>query len=835
MTAGGRGPQVEGEGGLAGRQASDRREEPCGAAGGRIDLGDAQGSVLSQFDRVTVGLMRTRLEDGLVLACNDLAAQMLGFSSSRELCGRLLPRDHYLDPGDRLRMIEALQKQGEVREFETRFSRADGEVIWIRMSVALVREQGWIEGTIEDVTERKQAEIALRESEERFRAIFDTARDCVFVKDRNLRYTHVNPAMAALYESTASALVGITDAVLFDATTAARIREVDLRVLQGGIEEDFSTSRVRGVDHVFHTVKVPVRDDSGAVVGVCGIARDITEQTRSEAVERTMSAILRASVTTSDLRTLIAEIRKILSGLIDTTNFFVALYDSTTGCYSFPFYADQYDVVEPDKAEPLPRSLTDYVRRAGQPLLVDRDDFAGLQASGEVELVGTDSVQWLGAPLTKGEQVIGVVAVQSYDDPELYTERDINLLGYAAGTISIAIDRTRVEEERRALAARAFRSQKMESLGVLAGGIAHEFNNLLQGILGASGLASQLLPADSPVHRQIAAIERSADAAARLTRQMLAFAGKGRLIVGDVDLSAEIEQTVRYLVGSLPRSTELCLDLQSDLPPITADASEIRQMVSNLVTNAAEALGEDAGSVLVRTAVEMCDRSMLAKAVVGEELTPSSYVVLEVSDTGCGMTADTVARVFDPFFSTKFTGRGLGLAAVAGIVRANGGGILIDSELGQGTTVRVLLPICGEPQQITSREQSEQPDRAADTTIMVVDDDEVIRSLTREMLEQAGFVVVTAEDGVEAIERLRAQPLGVDAVLLDMTMPRLSGQETYSGLLALRRDLPVIVASGFSERDAMDRFGALRPAGFLQKPYRLAELKAAIERACARG
>ena len=217
---------MEGGGGLAGRQASDRHEEPCGAAGGRIDLGDAQGSVLSQFDRVTVGLMRTRVEDGLVLACNDLAARMLGFSSSRELCGRLLPRDHYLDPGDRLRMIEALQKQGEVREFETRFSRADGEVIWIRMSVALVREQGWIEGTIEDVTERKQAEIALREGEERFRAIFDTARDCVFVKDRNLRYTHVNPAMVALYESTTSALVGITDTVLFDAKAAARIRDV---------------------------------------------------------------------------------------------------------------------------------------------------------------------------------------------------------------------------------------------------------------------------------------------------------------------------------------------------------------------------------------------------------------------------------------------------------------------------------------------------------------------------------------------------------------------------------------------------------------------------------
>ncbi len=784
---------------------------------------------------MTAGRLRTRLEDGLVLACNDSAAQMLGLANKAELCGRLFPRDHYLNPGDRLRMLEALQRDGEVRDWEAEFRRADGEVIWLRVSVELDREQGCIEGTIEDVTLRKRAEIALRESEERFRAIFETARDCVFVKDRNLRYTHVNPALVALYESTTSSLVGITDDQLFEAETAARIREVDLRVLEGRVEEDFTTSRMRGVDHAFHTVKVPLRDDSGAVVGVCGIARDITEQTRAEAVERAMSAIMRASVTSSDLRTLIAEIREILSQLIDTTNFFVALYDESIDRYRFPFFADQFDVTDPDEVEALPKSLTDYVRRTGQPLLVESDDFADLQSSGEVELVGTDSVQWLGAPLTRGQQVIGVVAVQSYDNPELYTERDINLLAYAAGTISIAIDRARVEEERQVLAARAFRSEKMESLGVLAGGIAHEFNNLLQGVFGAAGLAAQLLPADSPVHQQVAAIEKAADSAARLTRQMLAYAGKGRVMVGDVDLSAEIEHSVRSLAGTLPRSAELCLDLQSDLPPITADSSEIRQMVSNLVINAAEALGERSGSVLVRTNVEPCDRSVLAKAVFGDELAPGSYVVLEVTDTGCGMTADTVAKVFDPFFSTKFTGRGLGLAAVAGIVRTNGGAILIDSELGRGTTVRVLLPICGEPSLAPALAPSTPPGRAGKVIIMVVDDDEAIRSLTRDMLDQCGFAVVTAADGVEAIERLREQPFAVDAVLLDMTMPRLSGEDTYRGLLELRHDLPVIVASGYSEQDTIDRFGSPRPAGFLQKPYRMGELKEAVKGALARG
>jgi CheY-like chemotaxis protein len=237
----------------------------------------------------------------------------------------------------------------------------------------------------------------------------------------------------------------------------------------------------------------------------------------------------------------------------------------------------------------------------------------------------------------------------------------------------------------------------------------------------------------------------------------------------------------------------------------------------------------------VRTTVEPCDRSLLAKAVFGDELVPGSYVVLEVTDTGCGMTADTVAKVFDPFFSTKFTGRGLGLAAVAGIVRTNGGAILIDSELGRGTTVRVLLPICGEPSLAPALAASTPPGRAGKLTIMVVDDDEAIRSLTRDMLEQCWFAVVTADDGVEAIERLREQPFAVDVVLLDMTMPRLSGEDTYRGLLELRRDLPVIVASGYSEQDTIDRFGSPRPAGFLQKPYRMGELKEAIKGALARG
>ncbi len=782
------------------------------------------------FENAKIGLLRTRREDGKILACNDRAAQLLGFPNREALGDKLRLAEHYVDPLDRERLLEELAERGVVRGYEARFRRTDGREVWLRISVEWIEDQQWIEGIIEDVTDRKRAEIALTNSEERLRAIFETARDYVFVKDRDLRYTHVNPALARLFNTSVSSLIGITDEQLFDFEVARRVRRADEKVLAGEIVEQSNPSRVNGVECVFHTVKVPLRNDQGEVIGLCGIARDITELKRTERVELVMAAILQAAVSDMDLRALIARIRELLQELIDTNNFFVALYDTQTGCYSFPHYADEFDELERFEPEPLPQSLTDYVRRTGEPLFANQETFRELEAAGAVGLVGTDSQQWLGVPLTTEDGVIGVVVVQSYGEAELYSTKDLELLCYAARTISIAVERKRIDEERRELAARMLRSQKWESLGTFAGGISHEFNNLLQSILGSSGLAAQMIPAESPIHTQLRVIERAAHHAAELTSQMLAYAGKGRFIVEDLDLSAEVEEAVRFLPVELAKEGALHLELDRNLPPISADAAEIRQMVANILTNAMEATGDTGAIITVKTGVERRSRAQLEAAILGEDLQPGSYAVLEVSDTGSGMGPEVLAKIFDPFYSTKFTGRGLGLAAVLGIVRANGGAIRVESSPGSGTAVRVYLPTGHEPALSTSRPKIEAASAKTPATVMVVDDDEGIRSLCCEMLEQAGFVVVAAADGVVAVELLRGAPDSVDAVLLDMTMPRMSGVETFAALTEIRPDLAVIVASGYSEQDAGATFHGNGPAAYLQKPYRLKDLLLALER-----
>jgi CheY-like chemotaxis protein len=253
----------------------------------------------------------------------------------------------------------------------------------------------------------------------------------------------------------------------------------------------------------------------------------------------------------------------------------------------------------------------------------------------------------------------------------------------------------------------------------------------------------------------------------------------------------------------------------------------------NLVTNASEAIGEAGGVITISADAVEGDRDLLSKTFLSEELPDGTYVQLEVTDTGCGMTPKIQARIFDPFFSTKFTGRGLGLAAVLGIVRGIRGAIQVDSTPDTGSSFRVLIPShAGRPSDVRSPAAATES-RGEVETVLVVDDDEVVRSLTCQMLEEAGYEVLVAADGLEAIETFNDSPASVDMVLLDMTMPHMDGRTTFEKLRALRDDIPVIVSSGFNEQDAMDRFRDAMPSGFLQKPYRLTELIDAVKKAAA--
>jgi PAS domain S-box-containing protein len=379
------------------------------------------------------------------------------------------------------------------------------------------------------------------------------------------------------------------------------------------------------------------------------------------------------------------------------------------------------------------------------------------------------------------------------------------------GAIADIEDRRKLDEQMR-------QTQKLESLGVLAGGVAHDFNNLLVGILGNASLAIETISSNNPARNMLRDAISAAETAAHLTKQLLAYAGKGRFVIEPVDLSELIRQIQKLIQTSIPKTVQLRLELQDRLPCVEADLGQLQQLMMNLIINGAEAIGEDKpGAVLVTTGVQHVDDGYIQTALAPSQIQPGTYVTIEVHDTGVGMTDDVIARIFDPFFTTKFTGRGLGLAAVLGIVRGHNGAIKVYSTPGQGTTFKVLFPASGNVSSVTPAPEAATAHTAA--TILVVDDEPVVRRTAKSMLERFGYSVVMAENGKEGVELFRVLADKIAVVLLDMTMPVMSGEETFRELRALRPTVRVILSSGYNEVEAVRRFTGKGLAGFLQKPY----------------
>jgi PAS domain S-box-containing protein len=404
----------------------------------------------------------------------------------------------------------------------------------------------------------------------------------------------------------------------------------------------------------------------------------------------------------------------------------------------------------------------------------------------------------------------------------------------AAGTIHVlgaGRDVTELkcaEAERERLARHVEEAQRLESLGILAGGIAHDFNNLLTVIRGSARLALDDLSPDVPARERVARIAMAADQAAALTDEMLAYAGKSSTALAPVDLNALLGSTADLLRGSIADHAKLAFDLAPALPAVEVDAGAIRRVVMNLVMNAAESV-EAGGGVTVRTRVEDVDAARLAAAFGAPALEPGRFVVIEVHDDGHGIEPATLSRVFEPFFSTKFSGRGLGLAAVLGIVQSHRGAIEIESAPGIGTTVRVLLAPSARSAAVATApvREVEGPSSGA---VLLVDDDDGVLELAREVLERAGYRVLATTSPHEALERLADAP-DLVAALLDLVMPEMSGEELFLRLREIRPDLPVILVTGYDAARAAERFSARGLDGFLHKPWEPEEMVAAVQHA----
>ena len=636
--------------------------------------------------------------------------------------------------------------------------------------------------------------------------ILDTIHQGVFWKDRESVFLGCNAAFAAAVGlDHASEIVGKTDYDLpWPHPEAEAYRADDREVIETGAAKRAIIEPLQRADGTrlwIETSKEPLRDDEGRVIGVLGLYTDVTDRRLQEI----------------DLR----ETRLMLQTVLD----------------SIPVRAFWKDL--------------DSVY-LGCNLLFARD--AGLQRPEEIVGKADHDLGWADqADLYRADdrQVMDTNRPKvGYEEPQttpdgaqiwLRTSKVPlhDLEGKVIGVLGTYEDITaskQAEAEQRALEAQMQHAQKLESLGILAGGIAHDFNNLLVAMLGHADLALADLPRSAGAQQHVEEIRTAAWRARELTNQMLAYSGKGRFVVRSLQLGEVVSEMGHLLEAAIPKKVSLRYAPADDLPTVEADVTQLRQVVMNLVTNAAEAIGERGGLITLTTGRQQASPESLQSVFTQERLPGGEYVYLEVSDDGCGMDATTRERLFEPFFTTKFQGRGLGLAAVLGIVRGHHGTVKVDSEPGKGSSFKVLFPAGrGQAPALTEPALGEQSAESLQGTVLVVDDEEVVREVTKELLERIGLDVLTAADGVEAIEVFCEHRERIVLVLLDMTMPRMDGEETFRELRQLDSQVHVILTSGYNEQDATNRFVGERLAGFLQKPFTMQDLESKLRAALGPG
>ena len=391
-------------------------------------------------------------------------------------------------------------------------------------------------------------------------------------------------------------------------------------------------------------------------------------------------------------------------------------------------------------------------------------------------------------------------------------------------------EQRQLEQERRAFEHRLGETQRLESLGVLAGGIAHDFNNLLTGILGHASLGRSEILGDSPLNSHFEEIEVASRNAANLCQQMLAYAGKGRFVVKPHNLSQIVSQSAHLLHISLSKQAELRFKLGEGLPLVLADATQIQQIVMNLVINASEAIGKRPGLIAITTGLIQPDASTFSGCPYAPEKLAAAYVYLEVRDNGAGMAPEVIKRIFEPFFTTKFAGRGLGLAAALGIVRSHNGALRVESQPGEGSTFTLFLPATESIAEGEDKNALTRTPWSAEGTLLVIDDEAPVRSVTERMARTLGFSALCAADGDQGIQLFQLYRAGIKVVLLDLSMPGLSGEDTLASLRSIDPTIRVILMSGYNQPELPATINGKTPS-FLSKPFSISQFQSAVRQA----
>ncbi|MFK5956166.1 MAG: PAS domain-containing protein [Planctomycetota bacterium] len=765
------------------------------------------------------------------------------------------PQFSFLHPDDRERSRLAferhLEKDGPY-DLEVRILHAGGKHRWFRTR----GEASWdehgvpirITGSIRDIHARYEVAERLRQSEERFAFAVAGSKEGLWDWDLPSGEMWWSPRLKELLGYGDSELAASREKLysLMHPDDVVQTRQAAEDHLETGIEFDvqYRLHTKSKIYRWFRSRGQAVRNEKGVAVRASGVLTDIHDEVLAqEGVQRRAARIAKQQqsifalasdpvLATKGLRSACKRITELACSVLDTGRCSVLLMEpGGRNLRSVDLYVAHKDehfsgiVLE---AGGLPNFFSQLEQSraivSNDPMKDARfDDFPrNYITDRKVKAI-------IEIPVRRAGKLVGLVGISDTQSHREWHEDEVNFgldLGQQVARLLDQNDAHEAEEKQRDLERKMLHAQKMESLGLMAGGIAHDFNNLLVAILGNADLLrdSQLIGTKEKalVHE----IESASHRAAELCQQMLAFSGHSKHEISRFDLQELVEEMIQLLNITVPKDATLYFSPSGTLPLIEGDPSQVRQVIMNLILNASESLPNGKGEIHLDIALL---KNGCAPAKHGINVPRAgSYLCLKVRDDGCGMEEETLERMYDPFFSTKFKGRGLGLASVLGIVRAHYGGIQVESELGQGTTFRLCLPIAAEQDLPAGKKPISVENWKGSGLVLMVDDDETVLQLGKEMLSRLGFEVVQALDGAEALEKFRNHRRELRLVLLDLTMPGISGEDVYAAMQDLDASVPVVMSSGYTEQDVSLRLGERGLRGFLQKPYTLDQLRSKI-------
>ena len=718
------------------------------------------------FDNVPVGLFVVSPR-GTIIDANAALLNILGFAGEAMLPVKNI-RDFQANKEDTARWLGNLQRDGIIRDIEVELVRPDGRTVWLETSVRVERDENdrvlFYQGVVEDITARKTSEQVLRESEKRFSAFMDNSPVMAFLKDEEGRYVYLNEPFKKLHGT----LLGQTDEFLFPPEDARTIRDVDREVIEKNepLESIVPAPSGDGDQRVWMTIRFPVTDEGGRKF-VGGVAMDVTERERARETENQNEKRFRDLFESSPDAIFVED----LNGIVLDVNPAACRLHHTTR--EFLIGKNALDLVPPDAREEVAR------------------DFPKLLSEG---LSRFESVSYT----EDGKSVPVAISVSKVD-----------YMGKPAVLLHV-----RDITEHKRLQEQLLHSQKMQAIGRLAGGIAHDFNNLLTAILGYNAMMLKEIAPGHPLRASSEGIRQAGERAANLTRQLLAFSRKQTLRLCVLDLNvvvAEIEKLLQRLIGE---HIELVAKFTTGLNRVRADRSQIEQVIINLAVNARDAMPEG-GRLMIRTEnVTLAESRSPALA----QLAAGEYAVLSISDSGCGMSDDVKAHLFEPFFTTKEQGQGtgLGLATCYGIIEQCGGHIICQSEIGKGTLFEIYLPRVAERVETRPSRPPADDLPGGKETILLVEDEPVVREMGAQVLTMLGYRVLEAEDGEHALRVIEEFGKQIDLLMTDVIMPRMGGRKLASTFRSLYPDTKVLFNSGSMEEPAGPRSGGMY---FLRKPF----------------